>query len=262
MGLLIKKTSNHPSPVLSSFRSVTLNYIGYSYGIFEAEQLIQNAKYLWTFDDKDDIKDQQGKTWVQQSSFLQTTAGIRGQAAKTEGGSGPILLVQDTSYYLSRPTHHASVTVSLWLLYQSTGVSQTFLAAGDQENSDTGIHLHQEDGSREELTFSTRVNAKMCSVKFGVPQLIWTHLIFTWSAINSVLTPTTAYLDGNIITDMTNVCTDGSYPDLPSNAITLGSSTLPTASIDDVMVLGESLSTSQVDKLFRYYKGEHGHFRI
>ena len=89
---------------------------------------------------------------------------MRGQAAKTEGGSGPILLAQDTSYYLSRPTHHAPLTVSLWLLYQTTGVSQTFLAAGDQENSDRGIHLHQEDASREELTFSARVGTKMCSV--------------------------------------------------------------------------------------------------
>ena len=193
---------------------------------------------------------------------MQTTAGIRGQAAKTEGGSGPILLAQDTSYYLSRPTHHAPVTVSLWLLYQSTGVSQTFLAAGDQENADRGIHLHQEDGSKEELTFNTKVDTKMCSVKFGVPQGIWSHLIFTWSAVNSVLTPITAYRDGNIITDVNNFCTDGSYPDLPSKAITLGSSTLPTASIDDVMVLGVSLSTSQVDKLFRYYKGKHGLFCI
>ena len=187
---------------------------------------------------------------------------MRGQAAKTEGGSGQILLAQDTSYYLSRPTHHSPVTVSLWLLYQSTGVSQTFLAAGDQEHSDRGIHLHQEDGSWEELTFSVRVNTKMCSVKFGVPQQIWTHLIFTWSAINSVLSQITAYRDGSIITDMAHVCTDGSYPDLPSSAITLGSSTLPTASIDDVMVLGVSLSRSQVDKLFRYYKGEHGLFCI
>ena len=189
---------------------------------------------------------------------MQTTAGMRGHAAKTEGGSGPILLAHDTSYYLSRPTHHANVTVSLWLVYQSTGVSQTFLAAGDQEISDRGIHLHQEDGSREELTFSVRVDTKMCSVKFEVPQRIWTHLIFTWSAINWVLTSITAYRDGNHLTDMTSFCNDGSYPDLPSNAITLGSSTLPTASIDDVMVLGVSLSTSQVDKLFRYYKGKHG----
>lgn len=220
--------------------------------------MLKTAKYLWTFDDKDDFKDQQGTTWVQRSSFLQTTAGMRGQAAKTEGGSGPILLAHDTSFYLTRPTHHASVAVSLWLVYQNTGVSQTFLAAGEQENADRGIHLHQEDGSREELTFSVRADTKMCSVKFGVPQRIWTHLIFTWSASNSVLTSITAYRDGNKITDMTSFCNNDSYPDLPSNAITLGSSTLPTASIDDVMVLGVSLSTSQVDKLFRYYKGKHG----
>lgn len=230
--------------------------IGYSYDVFEAEELIKNAKYLWTFDDKDDIKDQQGTTWAQQSSFLQTTAGMRGQAARTKGGPGPILLAHDTKHYLSTPTHHVPVTVSLWLLYQSTGISQTFLAAGDQENGDRGIHLHQEDGSREELTFSVRVDTKMCSVTFGVPQRIWTHLIFTWSAINFVLTPITAYRDGNAITNVIHSCLDGSFPDFPSDAITLGSSNLPTASIDDVIVLGVSLSTSQVDKFFRYYKGK------
>lgn len=222
--------------------------------------MIKNAKYLWTFDDKNDIKDQQGTTWAQQSRFLQSTAGVRGQAVKTAGGPGPILLAYDTNYYLSRPTTHPPMTVSLWLLYQSTGsgAGQTFLAAGDQENGDRGVHLHQQDGSREELTFSVKVDTKRCSVQFEVPQRIWTHLIFTWSAINFVLTPITAYRDGNIITNMVNFCTGGSYPDLPSNAITLGSSTLPTASIDDVMVLGETLSTSQVEKLFRYYKGKHG----
>ena len=184
---------------------------------------------------------------------------MRGQAARTEGGPGPILLAHDSESYLSKPTHHAPVTVSLWLLYQSTGVGQTFLAAGDQENGDRGIDLQQEDGSREELTFSAKADTRMCLVKFGVPQRIWAHLIFTWSTINLVMTPITAYRDGSIITNLiTNICTDGSYPDLPSNAITLGSSTLPTAFIDDVMVLGVSLSTSQAVKFFRYYKGKHG----
>ena len=187
---------------------------------------------------------------------METTAGIRGQAARTKGEPGSILLAHDTKHYLSAPTHHVPVTVSLWLLYQSTGVGQTFLAAGDQENGDRGIHLHQEDGSREELTFSVRVDTKMCSVTFGVPQQIWTHLILTWSAINFLLTPITAYRDGNVITNVIHLCLDGSFPDLSSDAITLGSSNLPTASIDDVIVLGVSLSTSQVDKFFRYYKGK------
>lgn len=181
---------------------------------------------------------------------------------KTAGGPGPIRLANDTKYYLSRPATWSAVTVSLWLRYQSTdpGVSQTFLAAGDQENGDRGVHLHQEDGSREELTFSIKVDTKKCTVKFGVLQQVWTHLIFAWSRTSDfVLSPITAYRDGKIVSDsLINNCNSGVFAYLPNDDIALGSSTLPTASIDDVMVLGKTLSQSQVEKLFRYYKGKHG----
>ncbi|XP_078344750.1 uncharacterized protein LOC144630294 [Oculina patagonica] len=233
---------------------------GYSYDVFEVEDLITNAKYLWTFDDANDIKDQPGRTWAQQSSSLQSVAGVRGRAVKTAGGPGPIRLAYDTKYYLSRPATWSAVTVSLWLRYQSTdpGVSQTFLAAGDQENGDRGVHLYQEDGSREELTFSIKVDTKKCTVKFGVLQQVWTHLIFAWSRTSDyVLSPITAYRDGKIVSDsLVNNCNSGVFAYLPNDDIALGSSTLPTASIDDVMVLDETLSQSQVEKLFRYYKGD------
>lgn len=174
---------------------------------------------------------------------------------KTSGGLGPILLARDTQYYLARPVSYPPVTVSMWLRYASTGVAQTFLAAGDQENQDRGIHLHQEDGSREELTFSVKVDLRHCLVKFEAPQRVWTHLIFAWQ---SGLTSLTAYRDGKLITNfLVNNCHSGSFADLPSDAITIGSSTLPTASIDDLMVLQRTLSLSQVEKFFRYYKGKH-----
>lgn len=228
---------------------------GYSYDVFEVEDLIADAKYHWTFDDKNDIKDQRGRTWAQHSSSLQSISGVRGRAMKTSGGPGPILLAIDTQYYLARPVSYPQVTVSMWLRYVSTGVAQTFLAAGDQENGDRGIHLHQEDGSREELTFSVKVDIRHCLVKFEAPQRVWTHLIFAWQ---SGLTSLTAYRDGKIITDfLVNNCYSGNFANLQSEAITIGSSTLPTASIDDVMVLRRTLSLSQVEKLFRYYKGKH-----
>ena len=179
----------------------------------------------------------------------------------TAGGPGPIRLVRDNKYFLSRPTNYPQVTVSLWLRYQSTGtgVAQTFLASGDQENGDRGIHLHQEDGSKEELTFSVKVDTKQCSVKFGVPQRIWTHLIFGWSRSSDyVLNSITAYRDGKIVTDfLVNICYSGNFANLLNDDIALGSTSLPTASIDDIIVLKEALSHSQVEKLFRYYKGMH-----
>lgn len=258
----MEKITNHPNTLLSRFFLTRLFSIGYSYDVFGVEELIVNAKYLWTFDDANDIKDHRGRTWAQKSSSFQSVAGVRGRAMKTAGGPGPIRLAYDTKYYLSRPATWSAVTVSLWLLYQSTGpgVAQTFLAAGDQENGDRGVHLYQEDGSREELTFSVKVDVRKCTVKFGVPQRVWTNLIFTWSRTdNYVLNPITAYRDGKIVSDsLINGCNNGGFADLANDAIALGSSTLPTASIDDVMVLEETLSQSQVEKLFRYYKGKRG----
>lgn len=219
--------------------------------------MLFNSVYLWTFDDVKDIKDQQGKTWAQQSDHLQSIAGVRGRAVKALGGPGPIPLAYDTKVFLSTPINYAQVTVSLWLRYTSTGpgVSQTFLAAGDQEIGDRGIHLLQEDGSREELTFSVKADTRQCSVKFGVPQRVWTHLLFAWSR-TSGLDPITAYRDGKIVTDLlVDTCNNGALVNAPNDAIALGSSNLPTASIDDVMALKMTLSKLQVEKLFRYYKG-------
>ncbi|KAL9958573.1 hypothetical protein ACROYT_G035603 [Oculina patagonica] len=227
------------------------------YDVFDTEDLLLNSVYLWTFDDVKDIKDQQGKTWAQQSDHLQSTAGVRGRAVKSSGGPGPIPLAYDTKLYLSTPLTYPPVTVSLWLRYQSTGpgVSQTFLAAGDQENGDRGIHLYQEDGSREELTFNVKAGTRQCSVKFGVPQWVWTHLLFAWTSISGFDT-ITVYRDGKIVTDLlVDNCNDGNFANAPNSAIAFGSSILPTASIDDVMVLQMTLSKFQVEKLFRYYKG-------
>ncbi|KAJ7382755.1 hypothetical protein OS493_033040 [Desmophyllum pertusum] len=132
----------------------------FNYEVLEAEELLANAIYLWTFDDVSDIKDQEGITWAQPSASLQSTPGVRGRAVKALGGSGLVRLADDkVKGYLSRPNKNAQITVALWLLYQSkaSGVAQTFLAAGDQAaNGDRGIHLYQEDGSRPELTFRTK----------------------------------------------------------------------------------------------------------
>ena len=223
------------------------------YDVFDTDDLLLNSAYLWTFDDVKDIKDQQGATWAQQSDHLQSTAGVRGRAVKLSGGPGPITLTFDHKKCLASPNFSNQVTVSLWLRYESTGVAQTFLAAGDQENGDRGIHLYQEDGSREELTFRVRVGVRECLVKFRVPQLVWTHLVFTWTNIDRVIT---AYRDGTVIIDaLVNTCNSLSLSDQPNNAIAFGSSTLPTASIDDIIVLKMTLSKLQVDQLFRYYKG-------
>ena len=231
--------------------------ISTGYDVFDMEDLLLKSKYHWTFDDVKDIKDQQGTTWAEQSDHVQSTAGIRGRAVNVTGGPGPVSLTFDKQFCLTTPAYYPRVTLGLWLRYQSTGagVAQTFVAAGDQENGDRGIHLYQEDGSKEELTFSVKVDTKQCSVKFGVPQRIWTHLIFAWSRTNG-LNPITAYRDGKIVTDLLlNNCNSRLFNNLPNNAITLGSSTLPTAFIDDVMALVETLSKSQVETLFRYYKG-------
>ena len=174
---------------------------------------------------------------------------------KTTGRSGSIRLTHDKIYYLATPYTSAQVTVALWLIYESKGsqVPQTFLAAGDQTNGDRGIHFYQEDGSREELTFQIKTESRHCVAKFRVFQRVWTHLIFTWIRNNRI----TLYRNGKIVTDFSsNVCMIGSFPNIPNSLITLGSSALPTASFDDVIVWGITLSKVQVERLFRYYKGK------
>ena len=185
---------------------------------------------------------------------------MRGRAAKVTGGAGPIRLASDTKWHLATPINSARMTLALWLLYQSRspGVAQTFLAAGEQANGDRGIHLYQEDGSRPELTFRVTAGRRWCTVTFRVPQRVWKHLIFTWTRVGSGFpSHITAYRDGEIIKDLlVDQCHDGLIPDKPGNDITLGSTELPTASFDDVIVWGETLTKFQVEKLFKFYKGK------
>ena len=202
-----------------------------------------------------DIKDLQGEAWANGTSTLQNTKGVRGRAVKASGGSGPIRLREDTGFYLGRPTHNVEVTLSLWLLYQSRGVAQTFLTAGRQENGDRGVHLFQNDGTKEELTFNMRDHVKSCSFRFGVTQRVWTQLVFTWkrdSGVDAVV----VYRNGKVITDVAKNCYLGSFSDDSDNDIKLGSSQMPFASFDDIIVWGKALSESQVERLFRFYKGE------
>ena len=202
-----------------------------------------------------DIKDLQGDTWANGTSTLQNTKGVRGRAVKASGGSGPIRLREDTGFYLGRPTHNVEVTLSLWLLYQSRGVAQTFLTAGRQENGDRGVHLFQNDGTKEELTFNMRDHVRSCSFRFGATQRVWTQLVFTWkrdSGVDAVL----VYRNGKVITDVAKNCHLGSFSDDSDNDIKLGSSQMPFASFDDIIVWGKALSESQVERLFRFYKGE------
>ena len=201
-----------------------------------------------------DIKDLQGETWANGSSSLQQTTGIHGRAVKASGGSGPIRLRKDTGRSLTRPSNNVGVTLSLWLLYQSRGVAQTFLAAGRQENEDRGVHLYQNDGNKEELTFNIRNQYKSCSFRFGVPQQVWTQLVFTWKQASGVGT-VVVFRNGKVITDVAKNCYGRSFSDDPDDDIKLGSSQMPFASFDDIIVWRKALTESQVERLFRFYKG-------
>ena len=102
------------------------------YKVLEVDQLLSVSKYLWTFDDLNDIKDLQGESWAQISGSLQSTTGVRGRAVKALGGAGFIELIKDAALLLANPLPHSCVTLSLWLSYeiQIPNVVQTFFAAG------------------------------------------------------------------------------------------------------------------------------------
>ena len=227
-----------------------------AYDVFTVDDLMKDSIYLWTFDDVTDIKDLRRNTWARVNAPLQSTVGVRGQAVKTLGGAGTIHLAEDIVESLTKVSWREH-TLSLWILYQSkgAGVSQTFLAAGDQENGAKGTHLYQEDGSREELTFKLTSNTKRCSHTVGVSQRVWTHLTFTWKQSTGV-GYVTIYRNGKRVPDTTKHCNSGVFTDLQDSDIKLGSTQQPLASFDDIIVWNKVLDASQVEKLFRIYKGK------
>lgn len=215
------------------------------------DQRLSYAIHTWTFDDVTDIKDLQGDTWAEVSGSLTQITGVRGGAVKLSGGAGPIRLSTDIKIGLTDST----VTLSLWLLYQSKGVPQTFLTAGRQEPGYTGIHLHQHDGNKDELTFSIKNRKESCSFKFKAPQRVWTQLVFTWKK-ESVVSTTKLYRNGKRIADAAQNCVSGSFPFNADSEIRLGSSQLPLASLDDIIVWEEELTEVSVERMYRFYKGK------
>lgn len=97
------------------------------YKVLEVDQLLSVSKYLWTFDDLNDIKDLQGESWAQISGSLQTTTGVRGRAVKALGGAGFIELIKDAVLLLAHPLSHSYVTLSLWLSYEFQMSRKPFL---------------------------------------------------------------------------------------------------------------------------------------
>lgn len=229
-------------------------FISTDYDIFEVDDLLSHSKYLWTFDDANDVKDLQGIAWAEVSGTLQTTSGVRRRAVKVSGDAGPIRLSKDTWTGLIYPAIE-DLTISLWIRYQSKGpgVIQTFLAVGNLENGDKGTYLYQKNGSMEELTFEIVAKAKSCSFTFGVPQRIWRQLVFT-RKISDGINGVKVYRNGKLLTSVVRHCYGGR--DIQNDKdIKLGSSQLPLASFDDLVVWNMALTELQVEKLFRFYKG-------
>lgn len=230
------------------------------YKVLEVDQLLSVSKYLWTFDDLNDIKDLQGESWAQISGSLQSTTGVRGRAVKALGGAGFIELIKDAALLLANPLPHSCVTLSLWLSYeiQIPNVVQTFFAAGDQENGDRGVRLYQEDGSREELTFKITAATTWCSIRFSAFQRVWSHLVFSWGN-SSEINKLKVYLNGNEATPLEHRCDSLSTNDLSDHDIKIGLSQLPLASFDDIILWAKELSAAEVAQLFQFYKGKYPH---
>lgn len=228
------------------------------YKVLEVDQLLSVSKYLWTFDDLNDIKDLQGESWAQISGSLQSTTGVRGRAVKALGGAGFIELINDPLLLLARPLSHSYVTLSLWLSYeiQIPNLAQTFFAAGDQENRDRGVHLYQEDGSKEELTFKITAATMWCSIRFSAFQRVWSHMVFSWGISDGTI-KIKVYLNGNEAIPLEHQCYKLSTNDLSNQDIKIGLSQLPLASFDDIILWAKELSAAKVAQLFKFYKGKY-----
>ena len=193
-------------------------------------------------------------TWAEVNGPLQTTSGVRRHAVKASGDAAPIRLSEDTWNGLRYPAT-GNVTINLWIRYQNKGpgVAQTLLAVGNLENGDKGTYLYQNNGSREELTFQNVASGKSCSFTFGVPQRIWTQLVFTRKKSDG-LDGVKVYRNGKLLTTVVRFCNTGSNVQIDKD-IKLGSNQMPLASFDDLVVWDKALTELQVETLFRFYKG-------
>ena len=187
---------------------------------------------------------------------MKSVGGVQGQAIKTLGGAGSIRLGDGTIWYLTAPFYYNYNTLSLWLSYTSKGpnVAQTFLAGGNQETGDREVHLYQEDGSKEELTFKITVDIEWCLYTFEVPQGVWSHLVFTWSRSGGA-SGVKVFRNGKSANIMATRCVSPSPGQDPNRDIKLGLSQLPLASFDEIIIWNKKLSALQVEQLFRFYKG-------
>ena len=64
------------------------------------------------------------------------------------------------------------------------------------------------------------------------------------------------YRNGRRVTNVVKYCQDDSFINAVDEDIKLGTSQLPVALFDDIIVWGKKLSELQVEKLFRFYKGK------
>ena len=233
------------------------------YKVLEVDQLLSVSKYLWTFDDLNDIKDLQGESWAQINGSLQSTTGVRRRAVKALGGAGFIELIKDATLSLANPLSHSFVTLSLWLSYeiQIPNVAQTFFATGDQENGDRGVRLYQEDGSKEELTFKITAANMWCSIRFSAFRRVWSHMVFSWGNSGGI-NELKVYLNGNEATPLAQQCHSVNTNDLPNQDVKIGLSKLPLASFDDIILWAKELSAAEVAQLFKFYIGKYPHLRF
>ena len=150
---------------------------------------------------------------------MQAVKGVRGRAVTSVEASGHILLSKDPKHCLNNSRENEGVTLSLWLLYESKGVFQTFLAAGQHDNGDKEVHLYQRDGSKEELTFSLRASLETCFFTFCVPQQVWTQLVFTW--LKNIMDTVKVYRNGEITTNVSRECQSVSFSDQTNRDINI-----------------------------------------
>ena len=239
------------------FLLTATDFFAQTYNLLEVDDFLSDSEYLWTFDDVHNIKDEQGQIWAQSNrGALNQTAGVRRRAVQASGGAGHIRIGVDQADVFTQPVNEEG-TISLWIKYQSKGpgIAQTFLSVGREDEK--GIHLYQGNGSREELTLLLRASFRSCSFTFGVPQRVWTHLVYSKSGWPNEFK---IYRNGNLLTEAAVVknCQDRNLSQGDKNII-LGSSQLPTAKFDDFVVWKKTLTDLQVEKLFKFYKGNSFH---
>ncbi len=207
----------------------------------------------WTFDGKDDGRDQSGQGNHGKLSGSATssvvTIGKIGQAFEFDGADDEIILDGYTDFDFSQEN---SFTIAAWVLPSTTDPDFAIFSRGGVHSSASNhvyyLAKHTSDGNRWEGEISDGTNLITVNVAGSVSLNEWQYMVLAWDG-----TTLSLYKDGGLIGSSQNTSFTGiwnNFSDTSIGADAKGGRYYFNGRIDDVRVYSRGLSA---DEIFRLY---------